>query len=414
MSRFKRAVTTLFFALAIGAGAAPLPAFANDDKSERPPLAPSASAAPIGVVDAFGGATIDGRAVQGRREIWGGELIQARAGTSLRAQLNAVGQVTLTPESIARFATAAATSHPGDERRILIISLLSGEIKAELKPEATAYIEAREKAFTASAGAGFRIAIREGEVEVETESGYLRQQNKPDECRKKKLELCDFRNRVSCPTPKPEEFNTNAKSRIGVQAKESYTKSPACAPPTHDAFTLNSSFSTGRTGAYDQLPAPHGPNVGFDAARLPNLFIENQGAPADIPLAGEWLIIELDPGLGSITQCRNQPGDQCRVLTNSVGIAHLTLETGSTDKSTGKLTAKIERTCKKDTSEKKDAGEQEPCVSQSWEITLHSPIFTPKIKFLTGAAAGVGLGIIIPKVVDRKEIKPLPPPVITP
>lgn len=152
-------------------------AAAASDRSERPiRLTTTARFSPIGTV--AGRAIVDGRALDSGSTIWGGELIQAAAGESLRVQLEGVGQVTLAAQAIARISTA--TGH-GEEtgRNLLVASLTSGSLSARLNQDAGAYVEAAGKQIAATAGAQFRVQVAEGHAVLDHVVGNVTVEQQP-------------------------------------------------------------------------------------------------------------------------------------------------------------------------------------------------------------------------------------------
>src|SRR5256714_4604972 len=150
---------------------------AASDRGERPiRLSTTARFSPIGTI--AGRAIIDGRALEGGASIWGGELIQAAAGESLRVQLAGVGQVTLANQAIARISTASGN---GEEtgRNLLVASLTSGSLSARLAKEAGAYVEAAGTQIAAEAGAQFRVQVAEGHAALDHIVGNVTVEQQP-------------------------------------------------------------------------------------------------------------------------------------------------------------------------------------------------------------------------------------------
>lgn len=136
------------------------------------------SGAPIGTVESFDGATVNGQPVQARQLIWGGELIEARGPGTARVMLNDIGLVTLSGDTRVRLAAATEQTTPelfaaAQAVRVLVATLARGAISIKLQPEATAYCEADGRAFIASPGAHLRLALREERVVIETGRGEV-------------------------------------------------------------------------------------------------------------------------------------------------------------------------------------------------------------------------------------------------
>jgi len=131
---------------------------------------------PIGMIKetSFAGATaaIDGRAAYGEQKIWGGELIQAPAGKSLRVSFDSIGLVTLAAGAIVRFGTSTGSADD-TIRRTLITSLINGGLTMKLDASAGAYVEAAGSTFIASPNAHFRVDMSEGQATLARFSGTV-------------------------------------------------------------------------------------------------------------------------------------------------------------------------------------------------------------------------------------------------
>jgi hypothetical protein len=122
---------------------------------------------------------INGRVVQGEHVLWGGELVQAPANRSVRVSFDSIGQVTLTRGAVARFATARGEVG-GASSPVLVASLVAGDIKVRLEPEAGAFVKAAESSFSASRGASFQIGLdEEGRAALDTISGDVIPEQQP-------------------------------------------------------------------------------------------------------------------------------------------------------------------------------------------------------------------------------------------
>ena len=151
------------------------------DGEARIRLHATAMAGPIGSVNAFGSLNINGKQVIGENFLWGGELIEATRGTATLVSFDSIGSVTLTDGAAARFsATRSSTDEAG--RRVLIASLVSGNVAIDLHSDAGAYVEAGGARFTALRGASFRIGMESGRAVLTTISGTVNtesQQGRP-------------------------------------------------------------------------------------------------------------------------------------------------------------------------------------------------------------------------------------------
>jgi hypothetical protein len=180
ISRIVYSTAGLFLIAALAAGVAPKSVRASSGRSdeERPVrLFVSAMGGPIGVIapgsTARGSVAINGRELSGEQMIWGGELLQAPQGGSVSLSFDSIGRVTLGGGAVARFA-----ARPSGEaaRRVLIASLIAGDIALKLNGDASAYVEAAGSSFTASAGASFRLGVREGQPVLSAVSGIVDEQ----------------------------------------------------------------------------------------------------------------------------------------------------------------------------------------------------------------------------------------------
>lgn len=137
------------------------PAFSTSASTRE--LTPS----PIGDVDSIGEVWINGQAAVGTNRIWSGVQLIAPA-TGARVSLFSVGDVTLYSGAAVKLSTRLA------ERRVLIASVLAGEMLVSLGPEVTAYIEAAGESFVAAEGSRFRVGVKRGRPVLETTEGSVR------------------------------------------------------------------------------------------------------------------------------------------------------------------------------------------------------------------------------------------------
>jgi hypothetical protein len=129
----------------------------------------SSSIQPIGRVESLGVVKINQQAASHQGILWGSELIQAPEGSSARATLDGIGQVTLTGGSQARLTTPMLNG--ADGHRVLSASLLSGTLVAQLSPSVAAYAEAAGSTFLTSKVARFRVLMVEGRAIFEMIDG---------------------------------------------------------------------------------------------------------------------------------------------------------------------------------------------------------------------------------------------------
>src|SRR5215216_1534965 len=145
------------------------PAIADDRSqhlSRLVPLSSSDAASPIGTVNSFSPIRINGRIAAYQQLIWDGDLLEMLAGMTASVFIKSVGQIALTGETTIRLSTKLADPDDRMAHPVLIASLFKGDISIKLDQQASAYIEARESAFTASEGASFRVTIRDGRAEL--------------------------------------------------------------------------------------------------------------------------------------------------------------------------------------------------------------------------------------------------------
>ena len=148
----------------------------SDEQTIR--LYATASVGPIGTISSFGLLLINGRLANGQRTIWGGELLQAPAGKNVQISFDSIGRVTLGRGAMARFA-ASYEAGINSGRRVLIASVIDGDMNVELQPEAGAYIRACGSAFTAAPGSNFRFNVIEGRATFDTIAGAVSVEQQP-------------------------------------------------------------------------------------------------------------------------------------------------------------------------------------------------------------------------------------------
>jgi len=147
----------------------PTPASGRD---ETPVRLYATTEGPIGTVYSVVPFAIERRLAGGEQTIWGNELIQSPPDSSVIVRLHSIGQVSLKPGAMARLAVMRRFC--GDRsHRLLVASLISGELAVSLDREAGAYIEACGSAFTTSDGANFRVKTRDGRALIDVTSGEV-------------------------------------------------------------------------------------------------------------------------------------------------------------------------------------------------------------------------------------------------
>ena len=331
----------------------------------------TAAIGPIGAIESFGQIRINGRIAQPQESLWGGELLQASANANVRVSLDAVGQVRLGSGTLVRLATAWTKLGDNTYRRVLIVSLIQGEVCANLQPEASAYIESCGSAFTASDGASFRIGVREGRAVVKAASGIVRAEA-PIPPVKIIIRPVDIDRRTGNPIPAKA---ASAKKRSGEAGRQSVQ------------LTRLKMNSTIRNVLYT-------PGLGFQNLRFtPGLgFIEDQVPQGEEPVPHTSVRFEFIPSnIGDFTTPQT-------VKTDARGIATVNFK-ASPSPGRGRLRVTAEETG--------DFIELEFIVTVPgfWTVRHALPVFAV-------AAVGIATGITVAR--DRRSIKPIPPPVILP
>lgn len=138
------------------------------------------TATPIGAVEVAGAVSINGRSLQGKDVLWDGEWLQAAPGSSAVVTLNAVGQVTLAGNTMVRLAVSNAaedvageTSREQKASRVMIASVLTGEVSIKLNADATGYLEAGGNSWLADSGSDLRLAVHDGALDLKAASGRV-------------------------------------------------------------------------------------------------------------------------------------------------------------------------------------------------------------------------------------------------
>jgi hypothetical protein len=149
----------------------PVAAKARDETPVR--LYATAESGPIGTIYSVSQFAIERRLARGEETIWGGELIQAQPDSRVIVRLDSIGQVTLMAGAVVRFA-ATRRFCGNSTHRLLVASLVSGDLVVSLDRDAGAYIEASGWAFTTSDGANFKVATRNGRAMIDVTSGEVK------------------------------------------------------------------------------------------------------------------------------------------------------------------------------------------------------------------------------------------------
>ena len=144
---------------------------AGDDRPIR--LFATAESGPIGKAYSLGAFVIDGRTAYGEIAIWGGELIETAASSSVNIEIEAAGRITLKNQAIARLAATGFRRSEAGVHRLLVASLFEGDMAVRLQQGATAYIESCGSEFTSSIGARFEISTRNGRAFLDTVTGSV-------------------------------------------------------------------------------------------------------------------------------------------------------------------------------------------------------------------------------------------------
>jgi len=176
MIRTKSLAVSSILVVALTVSLLPQPARADDPGSGRERsihLYATAVAGPIGEVQAFTPVSINGRAGRGEKFIWSGEMVQA-LDACVQVEFYQLGRVTLGRGAATRFASARSRFEEANSCRVLIVSLVAGEISLKLMAETAAYVEAGGSAFTTSPGATFKLGVNEGQVMLTTIAGKVR------------------------------------------------------------------------------------------------------------------------------------------------------------------------------------------------------------------------------------------------
>jgi hypothetical protein len=137
-----------------------------------------ASPAMVGTIDSPSLIMINGRETQGSKVIWSGDLLELPTDTSARLILDFMGVLALAGGAIVRLSTSSASLQDG-EGRVLIASLMDGDMVVDLRHGGDVYIEAGQSIITASGKVSFRIRVRNGIEKVDALKGEVAIQARP-------------------------------------------------------------------------------------------------------------------------------------------------------------------------------------------------------------------------------------------
>ena len=297
---FKHLVIRACVTLALITTVTPSLVLANRIGEREPRASPARTAfGPIGSVESLSTVTINGRLVQGDEKIWNGDRLRIPNHAVTRIVLDSIGEVVVTHGATVMLAARTTAGEHGDAGRVLIASLIEGEIVVKLQGRAGAYLEAGESTVTASFGANFSIGVSKDGVVVNGIGGLVETQQRPQ----RELRSTVYR-LPSPPVPSPTPVKISTHKAVRVAGKVSRRE-------------LRSS-SLERKMLYAGFP------IGTSQSTSP-----------EEPAPGRKVTFELEPALlGTITQPTG--------LTDQKGnIPAVTFVAGSS-KVSGTITARIE------------------------------------------------------------------------
>lgn len=184
MARRKYAPTGLCVILVLTTVLLPAQARANDGDQERPiRLYAVASTGPIGMIAGTvlsnGALAVNGRVVNGDHPIWAGDLLQSRSDRNVSVVLDEIGRVTLEKGTLVRLSTTTARREDKSSQRILVASLVTGDMVVRLQQGVNAYVRACGTTITSSDGASFRVSAQQGQATTEAKEGSVRTEEPP-------------------------------------------------------------------------------------------------------------------------------------------------------------------------------------------------------------------------------------------
>lgn len=358
MIRYRRSANGLCLILAMICTLIPKPARADDGSQERPiRLYANAAFGPIGTLYSLSAVTINGRPACGEQMIWGGEMLEVSANSSAYVFLESVGQITLRNAAMAKLATAFSGFGDNDTHRVLVASLISGEMTVKLQHDAEAYIEACESVFTSSSGANFQLGVRKGQVVVDSASGAVWAEAVIPQPGQIEISRVGFDRNTGSPFDlgnAPLKQNRNTPGQFNVQLKRRK-----------------------RPGTIRRISFTSGVEM-----------TEGQVAQDEEPVADTSVLFELTPpDIGIISPQK--------VRTNGQGIATTTFAAGPGARR-GKLKVTAEET-----------GD-----SREWDVIVLG-FWTTRSKILIGSAAAAATVLIIkPPGGGGGKLQQVPPPTI--
>ena len=328
---------------------------ADDDSLETPiRLYANAVFGPIGKVFSLGAVEINGRRAVGEQAIWGGEMLEVSADSSACVMLDSVGQVALRSGVTVRLATTLTTLEETTHRRVLIATLVSGDMIVKLQQEAIAYIEAGESSFTASSGASFRIRVLEGRAIIDNLKG------KVDDARQPVVE-------------------------VNVRTAQRFVRAARRQKKPIKVITTQKGQGGGGTG-----------EVLFIAGFMPidGELVPTATGQAETPAGNRSVRISVDPLYGSV--------DKQLVTTNGAGIADVVFTAGNNPGSTV-ITFDVVR---------ENADE----VLHQWQLPVSIVKGGPPTKTIvsTAAIAAAIITLLVTKDGNKKPLMQNPPPQINP
>jgi hypothetical protein len=143
----------------------------DEDRPIR--LYATAESGPIGRMESFTAARVNGLRSNQDQLIWGGEILQAPPDRGARVWLDGVGQVTLNSGAIAKLTVTPKRFDDTINGALLIASLIKGNVTVKLGQTAEAYVEASGSALVASRGASFRVGTGESGPLFEAMTGAV-------------------------------------------------------------------------------------------------------------------------------------------------------------------------------------------------------------------------------------------------
>ncbi|HJQ67517.1 MAG TPA: hypothetical protein VKA70_00985 [Blastocatellia bacterium] len=362
MTRRKHIAACLPLSLAIIIAPLSRAAIANDGNRITLPSV-QASFQPVGSLYAHGAVAIDGRVGSGQRAIWGGEFLQLSEDSSVEVQLDQVGQVVLKDAAMARLSTAMARVDDSGKQEFLVASLVDGAMKVKLKPDARAYVESCDSAFTTSRGAYFTIRVFRGQPVIDVFSGTVTLD--PYQQREKQI-----------------IFQT-----VKVDAKNTVTIAPAGTP------LIAEGGKTKKTGLRAMIR-----RTGQGKIVLTSFTDLAQDNPpqADTPAAGRRVRFNVEPDVPGKPPGKIDPEG----ITNGEGVVIVNFKAGL-DARTGRIIGLIDYDQNTETAE--------PFVQQ---VTVTKASFLRRFRLpIIGGSVGAVIAII---VIKKKSLRQVPPPEIVP